>query len=265
MGEPVEPSVNDYVLRSVGYVRNRATEPEAIPYNGLPSTLELLPEGEEAARGLELGYIWVITWLEQAERRTGRPGTQRGSFASRTPARPNPVAITLARLLSVEAGRLQVDALDVCNGTPLLDLKPYVRDFDCVFGPADPAWRRGATPEGRLARLLRTIERFCGPLTPDLALAARLALAVDRDLDRAANSAALTWECRCRLTIAAGMQAVCGAPLGSPRFRLAPDEGELRAKAADGKWVAYQLGETPPTVEAVLGAPEELLFSTRMA
>lgn len=255
--------MTDYVLKPVGVVRNRATEPEAIPYNGLPSVLELLPEGEEAARGLEPGYIWVITWLEQAERRTGRPGTARGSFASRTPARPNPVAITLARLLAVEPGRLQVDALDVCDGTPLLDIKPYVRDFDNVFGPAEPAWRRGPTPEGKLARLVRTIERFCGPLTPDLALAARLALAVDRDTNLAANSPDLKWICCCRLGVAAGIQAVSGAALDSPRFRLRPDEGQLLIAPPGEVALRYQFLMQPPvSVEAALTAPEEALFTS---
>jgi tRNA (Thr-GGU) A37 N-methylase len=245
----------------VGVVRNSAKEPEWIPYNGLRSVLELLPEGLAAAQGLEPGFVWVITWLDQATRSTSRVGSPRGSFASRTPNRPNPVAITLARLLAVEAGRLHVDALDVCDGTPLLDVKPYVRDFDCVFGPAEPAWRRGLTPEGRLARLVRTIERFCGPLTPDLALAARLALAVDRDLDCAVSDPELTWDCRCRLGVAAGIQAVCGASLADPRFLLGPDEQRLRIARAGSSSITYQLRHPLATADAMFTAPDAELFT----
>jgi hypothetical protein len=165
--------------------------------------------------------------------------------------RVNPVALTAARLLEVDGPRLRVDALDVCDGTPLLDVKPYVRDFDCVFGPGDPAWRRAALPDQRLARIVRTIERFCGPLTPALDLAARVALAADRDLDTPANSPELQWECRCALDVAAGLQAVSGAPLGSPRFALGPDEQSVTVSRDGAGSVSYRLdellrGETSP-------------------
>lgn len=252
--------MNEYVLQPIGYVRNGILNPDEVPYNGAPSTLELLPEYAAAANGLEPGYIWVMTWLHQSERVAARAQASgmRGSFASRTPTRLNPVALTAARLLKLEGTILSVDALDVCNGTPLLDVKPYVREFDCVFGPADPAWRRASLPDQRLARIVRTIERFCGPLTPALAVAARLALAVDRDLDLPVNSTEIHWECRCPLEVAGGIQAVAGTPLGSLRLRLAPDTGVVRATTGRGMKVTYHL--TPTWAEASLNASEEALF-----
>lgn len=253
--------MNEYVLRPVGYVRNEVATPDQIPYNGAPSVLELLPEYASAAAGLELGYVWVVTWLHLSERRAarGQGAEMRGSFASRTPSRLNPVGLTVARLVAIEGARMEVDALDVCSGTPLLDVKPYVREFDCVFGPADPAWRRAAAPEQRLARHVRTIERFCGPLTPHTALAARVALAVDRDLDRPANSREVSWRCCCDPVVAGGIQAVCGAPLGDPRFTLGADERIVRVSAG-GAHVRYRLQTPPPNVDQVLVCPEmELL------
>lgn len=154
---------------------------------------------------------------------------------------------------------LYVDALDICNGTPLLDVKPYVREFDCVFAPADPAWRRASLPEQRLARTVRTIERFCGSLTPALAVAARLALAVDRDLDLPVNSPDLRWECRCPLEIAGGIQAIAGTHLGHPRFQLGPDEGFVRATSPAAAAVCYALG--PDWASGSLQSPEATLFS----
>lgn len=253
--------MDNYVLRPVGYVRNEARQPEDIPYNGVPSRIELWEAGAAAAAGLATGYVWVVIWLHLAEPAAAREAGARGAFASRTPCRPNPVAITAARLVARDEALLHLDALDVCDGTPVLDLKPYVREFDCVFGPADPAWRRAALPEQRLARIVRTIERFCGPLTPDLALAARLAFAADRDLEVPANSADLRWECCCRHTVAAGLQAVSGAPLGGPRLLLSADEGRVSMHHADRGTVGYALGELPGNSEAVLAAPEERLFT----
>lgn len=254
-----------FTLTPVGYVRNAVPEPESVPYNGAPSVLELLPEFAALAAGLEPGFVWVLTWLDRAERQfPPAEERRRGPFASRTPHRPNPVAVTAARLLRIEGHRLHVDGLDVSDGTPLLDVKPYVREFDCVFGPADPAWRRAALPEQRLARLVRTIERFCGPLTPPLALAARLALAADRDLDTPANSPALAWHCNCVLEVAAGIQAVCGAPLGSPRFRVGPDEQRLQVR--HGKTVAtYQIAAEAWETSDLLAAPEAGLFQRNLS
>lgn len=253
--------MNEYVLQPIGYVRNEISNPDEVPYNGAPSNLELLPEYATAANGLEPGYIWVVTWLHQSERVAARdhPAGARGSFASRTPTRLNPVALTAARLLRREGTVLHVDALDVCNGTPLLDVKPYVREFDCVFGPADPAWRRASQPEQRLARIVRTVERFCGPLSPALVVSVRLALAVDRDLDLPVNSPEIHWECCCPLEIAGGIQAVTGAPLGSPRFRVGPDEGQIRASVSGGATASYRLA--PGWTHGSLDAAEAALFS----
>ncbi len=54
----------------------------------------------------------------------------RGLFATRYPARPNPIGLSVVHLLSVESARLEVDGIDVLDGTPLLDIKPYVPEFD---------------------------------------------------------------------------------------------------------------------------------------
>lgn len=55
---------------------------------------------------------------------------ERGLFATRYPARPNPIGLSIVRLRSVQENLLTVDEIDVLDGTPLLDIKPYVPDFD---------------------------------------------------------------------------------------------------------------------------------------
>lgn len=54
----------------------------------------------------------------------------RGLFATRSPARPNPVGISVVRLIGVKGSTLHVEGIDILDGTPLLDIKPYVPDFD---------------------------------------------------------------------------------------------------------------------------------------
>jgi len=56
--------------------------------------------------------------------------TQRGLFATRAPARPNPIGISVVRLIKIEKENLDIQNVDVVDGTPLLDIKPYVPAFD---------------------------------------------------------------------------------------------------------------------------------------
>jgi len=55
----------------------------------------------------------------------------RGVFATRAPARPNPIGISVVRLLKVEGRFLYVEGIDMVDGTPVLDIKPYIPEFDC--------------------------------------------------------------------------------------------------------------------------------------
>jgi tRNA (Thr-GGU) A37 N-methylase len=59
-------------------------------------------------------------------------GVQRGTFALRSPARPNPIAMSVVRLLRIEGNTLSVIGLDCLDGTPLIDLKPYFASTDSV-------------------------------------------------------------------------------------------------------------------------------------
>ena len=67
----------------------------------------------------------------------GRP---HGLFATRAPARPNPIGLSVVRLVGVEDRRLHLKDVDMLDGTPLLDLKPYVPEFDQPFGPVRTGW-----------------------------------------------------------------------------------------------------------------------------
>jgi tRNA-Thr(GGU) m(6)t(6)A37 methyltransferase TsaA len=72
----------------------------------------------------------------------------RGLFATRAPNRPNPIGLSLVRLVRIEGSRLHVENLDVLDGTPLLDIKPHVPEFDCAPG-ARIGWLKKAAPQMR--------------------------------------------------------------------------------------------------------------------
>lgn len=129
-------------LEPIAVVRSPWTEKFGIPrQSGLAPEVELTVElgddvPSEALRGLEsVSHVWLVCWFHASVgdgwRPTVRPprlgGSKRlGVFATRSPHRPNPIALTLARLLAVEPRRLRVSEADLLDGTPVLDIKPYL-------------------------------------------------------------------------------------------------------------------------------------------
>ncbi|WP_395451325.1 tRNA (N6-threonylcarbamoyladenosine(37)-N6)-methyltransferase TrmO [Aminobacter sp. UC22_36] len=82
-------------------------------------------------------HVVVLSWFEQAPRnlivqKPRHASDAKGVFALRSPARPNPVGLHVARLVSldIETGRIELDAIDALDGTPVIDLKPYFASVD---------------------------------------------------------------------------------------------------------------------------------------
>ena len=89
----------------------------------------------------EFDYIWLITWLGDDAVRTSGPlkevphlvahlDHEVGAFATRGPFRPTPFGLHLVELVSVDGARVEFRGVDLIDGTPVLDLKPYVKEFD---------------------------------------------------------------------------------------------------------------------------------------
>jgi tRNA-Thr(GGU) m(6)t(6)A37 methyltransferase TsaA len=127
--------------RSIGVIHSPFTNLEDMPVQptgeaSAPGTAELLPQFVEGLKDLE-GFTHVILLYHLHEVRrtdlTVRPflGSEpRGVFATRAPTRPNPIGLSIVRLVRVEANQLYLENVDILDGTPLLDIKPYVPDFD---------------------------------------------------------------------------------------------------------------------------------------
>ena len=105
-----------------------------------PSVIEIEAIYRAALSGIDrASHVILLGWfghaardrLIQQPRHAVRP---LGAFALRSPDRPNPIAISVAKLVAVdaEAGRVTVDALDWFNGTAVLDIKPYYASVDCI-------------------------------------------------------------------------------------------------------------------------------------
>ena len=127
------PQGNDAGLTFIGRIRTPWTSRNETPRQGCLDgpvcQIEILPLWVPAIHGLEtFEFVEVLYWLHLSRRdlllQSPKDGTLRGTFAIRSPARPNPIGISKVRLFGIEGNILRVQGLDCVDGTPLLDLKP---------------------------------------------------------------------------------------------------------------------------------------------
>jgi tRNA-Thr(GGU) m(6)t(6)A37 methyltransferase TsaA len=136
------PEHFDASLYYIGRIRTPWSRRQDCPKNARESeavcTIELDPRWADGLKGLETcTHVVVLYWMDKALRNLvlqvpGHYGVQRGTFALRSPARPNPIAMSVARLIRIDGAKLDVVGLDCLDGTPLIDLKPYFASTDAV-------------------------------------------------------------------------------------------------------------------------------------
>jgi tRNA-Thr(GGU) m(6)t(6)A37 methyltransferase TsaA len=128
-------------LTSVGIIHSPFRTPDEAPRQGAYteeiSTIEVYEEFLPALKGLDrFTHIIVLYWADRAardvleSRRHQRPGQVRGIFATRSPARPNPILQSVCKIVEIKGNTLRVRGLEAIDGSPLLDIKPYVPGLD---------------------------------------------------------------------------------------------------------------------------------------
>jgi len=131
----------EFVFRPIGYVHSAHTDPKETPIqpvytDGTRARVEVLPEYEAGLRDLEgFSHIYLIYYFHRAKPaqlilKPYLEDVERGIFATRAPHRPNPIGFSLVRLIERQGSILIVEDVDILDGTPLLDIKPFVPRFD---------------------------------------------------------------------------------------------------------------------------------------
>lgn len=126
-----------FEMRAVGYVRSPYADSSQVPKgrgaeHEAEGLIELLPEFEPGLQDIEgfshLFVIWAFHRAEGYELTGATPTDSRphGVFATRSPRRPNPLGLTVVRLLGRDGPSLRVAGVDMLDGTPVLDIKPYL-------------------------------------------------------------------------------------------------------------------------------------------
>jgi tRNA-Thr(GGU) m(6)t(6)A37 methyltransferase TsaA len=98
------------------------------------------PRYADGLKDLQLySHVILVYWMDQARRDLlqqvpAHLGHPRGTFALRSPVRPNPIALGVVELVSIKGSTLTVRKVDCIDGTPLLDIKPYLASTDSIAG-----------------------------------------------------------------------------------------------------------------------------------
>ena len=140
----------EYQVSAVGVIHTPYTTKEEAPIQGnfhpdAIGTVEVFAEFSEGLLDIELfSHLVLLYHFDRASdvelvRHPFLDDTLHGIFATRHPCRPNGIGLSIVKLLRREGNVLHVSGIDVLNGTPLLDIKPYVTRFDC-FPKASEGW-----------------------------------------------------------------------------------------------------------------------------
>jgi len=142
------------ILKPIGYVRNDVEQPPGADYGWDKVVSEIVVDSSlsEALDNLEeFSHIIVLYWMHRAAGRDEPPqlkthprGRQElplvGLFATRSPHRPNAIGKTTVRLLERRGNILKVEGLDAIDGTPVIDIKPYIPGYDSASEAKVPPW-----------------------------------------------------------------------------------------------------------------------------
>jgi tRNA (adenine37-N6)-methyltransferase len=145
---PRRAAIKIICLNPVGVVKKQ----------GQRAWLEVLPEYAAGLKGLkDFSHLWVFYWFNKndnpEDRRTLQVHPRRdaanpltGVFACRAPVRPNLIGFTACRIIKVEGNVVEVADLDALDGSPILDLKPYIPGGDAIPEAVTPEWLKRSKP-----------------------------------------------------------------------------------------------------------------------
>lgn len=150
------PSSKVFTMEPIGWVRT----------NDASAWIELDGRFEGALKGLDgFSHVWVFWWFDRNDTPNNRRVLQvhprgdvrnplTGVFATRAPVRPNLIALTLCQLASVSGNRIEVVGIDAFDGTPVVDLKPYIPALDRPDSVRIPEWLDELSPRSEAASAL---------------------------------------------------------------------------------------------------------------
>ncbi|MCL4535276.1 MAG: tRNA (N6-threonylcarbamoyladenosine(37)-N6)-methyltransferase TrmO [Bacteroidetes bacterium] len=259
--------MQEMLLQPIGVVHSPVADPQEMPVGGVPADVEVYAPYAEGLRAIETNtHLQIIAWMDRADRTVllgGEP--PRGVFGLRSPARPNPLGLTPARLLAVEGRMLRLDRLDLVDATPVIDIKRYSPGWDCIFSARTSREMRFPASAGSrdvMSDMLVEAVNFHGEECAGLAMGIRAMWHAMQTWQVGRKDSVLRLWLSSDGCIADALQALSGATLGSGRLKVPGGRVFRIARDREGL-VFYPLDIGEMTADEVLDAPLEQLFTIR--
>ncbi len=142
IGLTLQSNAKDYTIQPIGHVVKNAGKVR----------IEILAQCKDALLGLDgFSHVFVFYWFDRnnsPERRAilrvhprwNKENPLTGVFTARSPFRPSPIGLTVCKIKSIDGGIITVDDIDAFDGTPIIDLKPYIPRLDRIPNASVPDW-----------------------------------------------------------------------------------------------------------------------------
>jgi tRNA (adenine37-N6)-methyltransferase len=255
-------------LRPVGEVVSDVDRPLDMPLTGKPGVIRIYPEFVPALYRVEdHSHLWVLSWFHEANRNLLRvaPGrlnpalAERGVFGLRSIGRPNPIGLSLVKLLKIDAPLVYASGFDAIGGTRVLDIKPYFEQ-DIIFSPRTP-YLRPVRAEVRRDMFWKEAVNHHQEECPWLEIGVRLALIADEQLGKI-QSPDLKVKVVGPACLADVIQGLTRARLSNPsRFEYRHDPGTVEVSWANAVKSMMVTLRSQPDPDGVSGLDDNQLFN----
>ena len=258
-------------LSSIGLVHSGIRSRNDMPVQGVDAEIEIFSRYSPGLYGIEENsHLILICWMHESARDVLRAVArkisndlpEKGVFSLRSPVRPNPLSVSIVRLRGIRDDRyLLLENVDLIDGTPVIDIKPYQRGWDCVFsaiGHDRMEKIRKMSPGEYRAGLIREAVNYHGEFCPGAAVAVRMAEAATRIFESDLTSPQVSIVTGADPCIADALIGITGARPGNRR--LGCFGGERYVFSRPGREAVFTLRGAPESVDAILAADEVSLF-----
>ena len=262
-------------LHPIGLVHSEIHSRGDMPIQGVDAEVEVYSDYAGALAGVEENsHLILVCWLHEADRgvlkavarNVSHDLPEKGIFALRSPARPNPLSVSVVRLRGVREERfLALSNVDLIDGTPVLDLKPYQTGWDCIFsatGHDRMEKIRKMSPGEYREGLIREAVNYHGELCPGVAVAVRMAEAAMRILNRDLAAPQVSVTLGTDPCIADAFIGITGARPGNRRLRCSG--GDCYVVAGPEREVIFRLRTVPEDTGEILACSESSLFDCEL-
>ena len=133
--------MKEIIFKPIGVVHSQFKDPYGTPIQSeagkdMKATVEVFPDYMEGLKDVKgFSHIILLTYFHKAKKHSLHvvpymDSNTRGVFATRAPSRPNSIGLSIVRIKSIENNIIHIKDVDILDGTPLLDIKPYIPEFD---------------------------------------------------------------------------------------------------------------------------------------